>query len=589
MPADIRADSEIQPDAGIPKPQLDVVAHPVDTYVKPVSASASALGQLAGALKGLNPALDEVESRFKQAAVQQGQTQAESAFQQVHGDYGQAVKEGLIPTVLNPFARMAARETFGHLAADKFHSDMWGDKDFLTAIDGATTMQQYDSAVSQYQAKWSQANLGHDTHSDPLFQSAFQGLQAEHMKDDRQKFTTKVNENFVGSTLALNVANVSSIVNGAIEDGSFTSDPSHLTSTIEALGQKLRSQGFSDKFVSNVMSEGLSSVAEDAARGLVGDGSLGAEDVLRLAHHISGYGGNELWESMGDKRSQIMDKALSQEIQQARANKYQDMAETKEKIHSTYDELYQDQEAGKLKPMEYYRDKLLPVDDREARRFPTLYADLHGDTWKDVPTAVAKLSTGIQDPSAIHFTTTKDALADALHSHEITPQTYMKLSKDLDGHNNPKGRQKTALTDEAWKTWHETSRAGVMMGDPSYGPNRSIGGAIVGNVALQFQDWYGEHPGASYDEKWTKLQELEHTNSLRYGGQAYRDYQTDNPGLGHQGMVKPEEWAHQKIVDPDMIKKLDAGFRTGKTTPEMWEYLKTWGITDPRQAALIVN
>ena len=588
MPVDILADRPINPDEGIPKPQIDVTAQPVDTYVKPVSASASALGQLAGSLKSLNPALGQIEEKFKQQAVEQGQTAGAEAFAQTKGDYATAVKQGLLPTVFNPFARMSARETFGHLAAEKSRSDMWSDKDFLTAMNGATTMQQFDSAVSTYQNKWEGQNLGHDSHSDPLFQHAFQELRSGRLADDRQKFTEKVNENFVGTTMATNVANAAATINGSIEDGEFSTDPSLLSKTLDNMGQSLRQQGFSDKFVSNVMTEALKQVAQDAARGVVGDGSLGADDIMKLAHHIKGYGGNTLWDSMGDTRTAVLDSALRQEIQQSRENKYEDTVQRTTTIHAVHAELQADFASGQIKPMDYYRNKLDPVDTREAQRFPALYADLTGGNWADNKQAYARLATGIKDPSAIHFTTTKDALADALHAHDITPQTYLSLSKQLDAHNNPKGRQKTAFGDPVYHLWHETSKAGVMMGDPTYGQNRVIGGDIVDEVGHEFLNWYDGHPEATWDEKHAFLQQAEHAASVRFGGQAYRDYQTDNPGAGHHGQIKPEEWAHQRILDPLIMRGIVREFHDGKISPETWDYLGRWGVTDPKQAATIV-
>ena len=197
MPVDILADRPINPDEGIPKPQIDVTAQPVDTYVKPVSASASALGQLAGSLKSLNPALGQIEEKFKQSAVEQGERQGQEAFEKERGNWEAAVKNGDIPSVLNPFARMRAREVFGRLAGDKMANDISADPGYIQENQNATTIQQHDTAWANARERWEAKNLGHDSHSDPLFRNAFQAMASAHTQDARNRAVPEIEKNFV--------------------------------------------------------------------------------------------------------------------------------------------------------------------------------------------------------------------------------------------------------------------------------------------------------------------------------------------------------------------------------------------------------
>jgi hypothetical protein len=224
MPVDILADRPINPDEGIPKPQIDVTARPVETYVKPVSASASALGQLAGSLKSLNPALGQIEEKFKQQAEVQGETAAATAFAKEKGNWDKAVQNGDIPSILNPFARMKAREVFGRLAGDKLATDIAADPQYVQDSANATTMEQHDTAWSNARQRWEAANLGHNSHSDPLFQNSFQTMAAGHEKDARVKAAGEIEHNFVtlnGKHLGDEIANhIDAMMNegGSLED-----------------------------------------------------------------------------------------------------------------------------------------------------------------------------------------------------------------------------------------------------------------------------------------------------------------------------------------------------------------------------------
>ena len=127
MPADIRADNEINPDTGIPKPGLDVIARPTDTFVKPVSASGRALGQLAMSLKSIDPAMGALADRFKEQETEQGTAQANVSFDKDGADWDKAVKNGDAPSWLNPYARLAARQQYGIRAGDKLAQDVAAD------------------------------------------------------------------------------------------------------------------------------------------------------------------------------------------------------------------------------------------------------------------------------------------------------------------------------------------------------------------------------------------------------------------------------------------------------------------------------
>jgi hypothetical protein len=192
-----RADPDINESGGIPKPELGVYARPVDTYVRPVNAERSSLGQLAGALKELNPTLEKVEQRFQEQAEQQGVTAGTEAFQKDAGDWDKAVNAGDVPSILNPYARMKARETFGRLAGDKMGQDVQADQQYIRDNSNATTIQQHDDAWANARQRWEKEHLGHDSHNDPLFQLHYQTMAQTQTQDARNKALPEIEKNFV--------------------------------------------------------------------------------------------------------------------------------------------------------------------------------------------------------------------------------------------------------------------------------------------------------------------------------------------------------------------------------------------------------
>ena len=197
---DIRADPEINPDVGIPKPELNVVARPEENFVKPVSAERSALGQLAGSLKDFNPGLGKLEDRFKEIEQKQGEAQAAEAFAKDKGDWDQAVANHDIPSFLHPYGRMAARERFGRLAGDKMGGDIATDPTYIQANSVATTMEAHDQAYAAARQRWEDKNLGHASHGDPLFQAQYQAMAAEHTAQARARAVEQINKNYMGQT-----------------------------------------------------------------------------------------------------------------------------------------------------------------------------------------------------------------------------------------------------------------------------------------------------------------------------------------------------------------------------------------------------
>ena len=193
----VESESAINEGQGIPKPQLDVTARPVDTYVSPVNANRSALGQLAGSLKELNPELGKIAERFQEQAVQKGETAGAEAFTKDQGDWQKAVDNGDIPSILNPYARMKAREVFGRMAGDKMGNDIQADPQYIQENSNATTIQQHDDAFASARERWESTNLGHSSHADPLFQNQFQTMAAVRTQEARNKAVPEIERNFV--------------------------------------------------------------------------------------------------------------------------------------------------------------------------------------------------------------------------------------------------------------------------------------------------------------------------------------------------------------------------------------------------------
>lgn len=199
MPADIRAQADIN-DTGIPEPELNVYAKPVDTMVKPISASGRALGQLAGSLKSLTPDMKALSERFAEKARQGGTVMADQAFEKDGADWDKAVKNGDAPSWLNPYARVAARQQYGVRAGDQMAQDVSANPNYIAAIGKATTPQEVDSALHSARNSWEQDNLGHSSHSDLQFQAHYQQIATAHMQELRAKALDQVEKNFTQMT-----------------------------------------------------------------------------------------------------------------------------------------------------------------------------------------------------------------------------------------------------------------------------------------------------------------------------------------------------------------------------------------------------
>jgi hypothetical protein len=211
----IESESPINESQGIPKPSLDVTAHAVDTYVRPVSPEKSSLGQLAGALKDLNPALEKIETRFQDQAEQQGEAAGTAAFAKDSGDWDKAIANGDVPSILNPWARQRARETFGKLSGDKMGNDIRANQDYIRENANATTLQQHDDAWARARQQWEKENLGHTSHSDPLFQLHYQAMAAVQTQEERNRAVPEIEKNFV----TLNGKHLSDLMTNHLQDG----------------------------------------------------------------------------------------------------------------------------------------------------------------------------------------------------------------------------------------------------------------------------------------------------------------------------------------------------------------------------------
>lgn len=277
--SDERAQPELDPTAGIPKPELGVFARPVDQMVSP--SAGQGLSQLARALGTISPKLDQFASTLEQRERIAGQRYAETnitrdVVEQHQTDYNSLVKDGVIPASANPFAKLYGRELFGRLAAGHYANWLQTQPSMMSVMNSSTDPDAFNKLEPQLREQYMQSHFG-GTHADPIFKASFGKMSTGYVDQQSQEYARKVNERFVGQS-GKNVTNdTSSFLD---EELSNHTDPSLIREGLDKMfngpNGAIATGALSPQLAAAALSKAIDAVARDR----------GDPNIYELAHGI---------------------------------------------------------------------------------------------------------------------------------------------------------------------------------------------------------------------------------------------------------------------------------------------------------------
>ena len=176
-------------DAGLPKPEVAVVAQPVESYRTPQVDQQAA--QLIDALSRVAPALgalgEIVQTNSNEKNRQAGLDTAAKLYAEGK-KYADEVRAGRLPANKSPFFMAGLREQEGRLQADRFYFD------FLSAYGNSEEMQTttdpaaFDNFQRQFFTQWQQDHATDLTQQDPYFLRGFATKADAAISDVQQDF-----------------------------------------------------------------------------------------------------------------------------------------------------------------------------------------------------------------------------------------------------------------------------------------------------------------------------------------------------------------------------------------------------------------
>jgi hypothetical protein len=180
-------------DAGLPKPEVAVVAQPVESFRTPQVDQQAA--QLIDALSRVAPALgalgEIVQTNSNEKNRQAGLDTAAKLYAEGK-KYGDEVRAGRMPANKSPFFMAGLREQEGRLQADRFYFD------FLSAYGNSEEMQTttdpaaFDNFQRQFYTKWQQDHATDLTQQDPYFLRGFASKADAAIGDVQREFASSL-------------------------------------------------------------------------------------------------------------------------------------------------------------------------------------------------------------------------------------------------------------------------------------------------------------------------------------------------------------------------------------------------------------
>lgn len=624
--ADIHTDPEVG-ESGLRAPEQGVYAHAVDTMVEPTPASKSGLGQLAFALKDLNPELEHIATTVQQrqevTGRQQGAVKGEELYNNMVKDrksYADLVNSGQIQAIENPYARIAARETAGRLAAEKYQSDFQSDPNIQQALDGATDMGVFDQAEQSFRKTWEETNLGHPTHNDAAFSGSFSALRSAHVAEIRGRFATEVARNFIGINLNNISADQAATLRNSLEaPGDNLENLQGAVKVIQQQSEWQMAHGMSARMVGKANAKALATLAEDVGAGRVGlGGTVTPDDIFDIAKQLndsnpdqSGSHQATLWDDpdMAKLRQETLDKVRTEGMAKERMDRITEQNHKEQVVHDTIEQMVNDGQAGKLQGLSTYADKIAPYDPTLAKSLPTLMNNLVDGHWNTDPVKLTHIRADlvIAKPGSPDYVSL-DTLRRAFNSQEIDRQDFLSLASQVLKRDNPKTRaggktteEKTAdaLSPEHFGNWIATE-----MQTQGTGQGNKKGADILylrkagiarSEAIVELQDWLsgekaaGKNPGAP---EITKQQDAI-TNRIMQRllpSDGYKEWQEGNQDRTQVFSAKPD-WTQRVLPYDDME---DYARDIGKpATPRqvaiVKNIMKTYNIRDTMEAHTIIQ
>lgn len=175
-------------DAGLPKPEVAVVAQPVESFRTPAVDQQAA--QLLDALSRVAPALGDLGALVQTQSNEKNRQAGLDTANKLYAEgkkYGDEVRAGRLPANKSPFFMAGLREQEGRLQADRFYFD------FLSAYGNSEEMQTttdpaaFDNFQRNFYADWQKQN-GDPSQNDPYFLRGFATKADAAIADVQQDF-----------------------------------------------------------------------------------------------------------------------------------------------------------------------------------------------------------------------------------------------------------------------------------------------------------------------------------------------------------------------------------------------------------------
>jgi hypothetical protein len=183
-------------ESGLGRLRLTPAASPVDSYVKPVSAADSQLGQLASALGTVSPEVAEFGVQMGKRKGERDKAAGEQKARELYESgksYREAIRDGLITPDQSPWFRQGAEEQMGKLAAENFNSDMivaFAKSEYAESYEP----EDFDKFAQGYMKTWAAENLP-DTRTQ-AFNTGFSSVDG-YVAGARESFAKRAGENLI--------------------------------------------------------------------------------------------------------------------------------------------------------------------------------------------------------------------------------------------------------------------------------------------------------------------------------------------------------------------------------------------------------
>lgn len=286
--------------SGIRTPDLNVVASPVDTFVRPADQSTHNAGvrtaQLAQALSGLAPELRNLAMIGTQHMKKDAQEEAERAVGEAREEglnYKKAVEAGILKRSDNPYFAAGVNEAFGRVEADRMGMEV-----SLAAeqrLQGETDASKVDAVVQELQKAWIEQNVGTERNSH--FQNGFAFRSVQHIDRASSQLKERVGANLENLGFVTGRAEVRTSIMDSLQ---YNIPVAQIADDLNAWRGDMLAQGRSATEVDRALQEAVGAAVEDSDHS-------GVEQLFDL---VKGKDGVALRDVFGEKSADYARNAL---------------------------------------------------------------------------------------------------------------------------------------------------------------------------------------------------------------------------------------------------------------------------------------